>query len=110
MDNKGTLEALSNVYLLRRNGDKKKHISLCNILPLRPNLLAIGFSHTHYHYHQELTEITKHSVCSTAQKMEFSIKDFFNKGFQIRRKMRNWSHLLKKSFKENFIFVQYGFG
>ena len=79
MDNKGTLEALSNVYLLRRNGDKKKHISLYNILPLRPNLLAIGFSHTHYHYHQELTEITKHLVCSTAQKMEFSIKDFFNK-------------------------------
>ena len=40
--------------------------------------------------------------------MNFSIKDFFSKGDQIRRKLhrklRIWSHLLKKSFMENFIF------
>ena len=30
-------------------------------------------------------------------KMKFSIKDFF-------RKLRIWSHLLKKSLMENFIF------
>ena len=29
--------------------------------------------------------------------MEFSIKDFFSKCDQIRRKLRIWSHLLKKS-------------
>ena len=40
----------------------------------------------------------------TAQKMKFSIKDFFSKGDQIRRKLRIWSHLLKKSLMENFIF------
>ena len=40
----------------------------------------------------------------TAQKMKFSIKDFFSKCDQIRRKLRIWSHLLKKSLKENFIF------
>ena len=34
----------------------------------------------------------------TAQKMKFSIKDFFSKYDQIR------SHLLKKSLMENFIF------
>ena len=34
---------------------------------------------------------------STAQKMKFSIKDFFSKCDQIRRKLRMWSHLLKKS-------------
>ena len=36
----------------------------------------------------------------TAQKMKFSIKDFFNKCDQIRRKLRIWSHLLKKSLME----------
>ena len=36
--------------------------------------------------------------------MKFSIKDFFSKFDQIRRKMQIWSHLLKKSLLENFIF------
>ena len=36
----------------------------------------------------------------TAQKMKFSIKDFFIKCDQITF----WSHLLKKSLMENFIF------
>ena len=40
----------------------------------------------------------------TAQKMKFSVKDFFSKFDQIRRKLRIWSHLLKKSLMENFIF------
>ena len=40
----------------------------------------------------------------TAQKMRFFIKDFFSKCDQIRRKMRIWSHLLKKSLMENYIF------
>ena len=41
---------------------------------------------------------------NTQQKMKFSIKDFFSKCDQIRRKLRIWSHLLKKSLMENFIF------
>ena len=40
----------------------------------------------------------------TAQKMKFSIKDFFNKCDQIRRKLRIWSPLLKKSLMKNLIF------
>ena len=40
----------------------------------------------------------------TAQKIKFSIKDFFSKCDQIRWKLRIWSHLLKKSLIENFIF------
>ena len=36
--------------------------------------------------------------------MKFSIKDFFSKCYQIRRKLRIWSHLLKKPLMENFIF------
>ena len=41
--------------------------------------------------------------------MKFFIKDFFSKCDQIRRKLRIWSYLLKKSFMENFIFVQCNF-
>ena len=40
----------------------------------------------------------------TAQIMKFSIKDFFSKCDQIRRILRIWLHLLKKSLMENFIF------
>ena len=40
----------------------------------------------------------------TAQKMKFSIKDFFSKCDQIRRKLWICSHLLKKSLMENYIF------
>ena len=40
----------------------------------------------------------------TAQKMKFSIKDFFSKYDQIRKKLRVWSHLRQKSLMENFIF------
>ena len=36
--------------------------------------------------------------------MEFSIKDFFTKCDQILSFLRIWSHLLKKSLMENFIF------
>ena len=40
----------------------------------------------------------------TAQKMKFSIKNFFSKRDEIRRRLRIWWHLLKKSLMENFIF------
>ena len=39
-----------------------------------------------------------------AQKMKFSIKDFFSKCDQIRRNLRIWSHLLKNSLMENLVF------
>ena len=40
----------------------------------------------------------------TAQKMKFSIKDFFSKCDQILSFLRFWLHLLKNSLMENFIF------
>ena len=36
--------------------------------------------------------------------MRFSIEDFSSKYDQIRRKLPIWSHILKKSLMENFIF------
>ena len=37
---------------------------------------------------------------------QFSIKDFFSKRDQIRRKLWIWSHLLKKFSIENYIFCE----
>ena len=45
-----------------------------------------------------------YSTPYTAQKINFSLKDFFSKCDQIRCKLVNWSHSLKKSLMENFIF------
>ena len=42
----------------------------------------------------------------TAQKMKFSIKDFFCKYDQIRSFLLIWSHLLKKSLMENFVLCE----
>ena len=44
---------------------------------------------------------------SLNKKMKFFSKDLFSKCDQIRSKLRIWSHLLKKSLMENFIFVQW---
>ena len=41
---------------------------------------------------------------STAQKLKFSVKDFFSKFDQIRSFLRIWSHLLKQFWTENFHF------
>ena len=40
-----------------------------------------------------------------AQKIKFSIKDFFSKCDQIRNFLRIQSHLLKKSLIKNFVFL-----
>ena len=36
--------------------------------------------------------------------MRSSIKNFSSKSVQIRKKLRIWSHLMKKSLMQNFIF------
>ena len=43
-------------------------------------------------------------ISNITQKMTFSITDFFRKCDQMRSFPRIWSHLLKKSATENFIF------
>ena len=52
-------------------------------------------------YHRKKIKLI---AINDAQKMKFSIKDFFSKCDQIRRKLRIWSYLLKISLMENFIF------
>ena len=52
-----------------------------------------------------ILDIKGNKFIFTAQKMKFSIKDFFSKCDQIsNRKLRIGSHLVKKSLMENFIF------
>ena len=46
----------------------------------------------------------KKCVFLLRKKKKFSIKDFFSKCDQIRRKLQIWYHLQKKSLMENFIF------
>ena len=41
----------------------------------------------------------------TVQKIQFFIKDFFSKCYQIRRDLQIWSHLLKKSLMENIFWA-----
>ena len=41
---------------------------------------------------------------STTQKIKFPIEEVLSKCVQIRNFLRIWSHLLKKSLMENFIF------
>ena len=46
---------------------------------------------------QTISIMTYMNFKYTAQKTKFSIKDFFSKYYQIRRKLQIWSYLLKKS-------------
>ena len=49
------------------------------------------------------------STVATAQKIKFSIEDFFSKCDQIGKKLEIWSQLLNKSLMENFIFCAVSF-
>ena len=55
---------------------------------------------------RELVNLHKIIILFIAQKMKFSIKDFFSKCDQIRKKLRIWLRLLKKSLMETSFFVQ----
>ena len=65
-------------------------LSVPSWIELTENLLKISVSLSGKYY--------------TTQKMKFSIKAFFSKCDQIRSFQRIWSHILKKSLIENFIF------
>ena len=47
-----------------------------------------------------------YTVLMLHKKEKFSVKDFSSKCEQIPRRLRIWSHLLKKSVRENFIFLR----
>ena len=59
--------------------------------------------------HEEFTEPTPGNKHCIAQTMKFSVKDLFSKYEQIPSFLRLYSHVLKKSLKENFIFCSVTF-
>ena len=67
------------------------------IVPTRKHWLLIEFGYFYPTLHSR-------ERGSTAQKMNFSIKDFFSKCDQIHRKLRILSHLLRKFLMKNFSF------
>ena len=86
----------------------------CNVALTFPNddpfctsnvgfLLILRVIKSSYHCANFCYHFCAHDI-NTAQKMQFSIKDFFSKCDQIRNFLRIWSHLLKKSLTENCIF------
>ena len=54
--------------------------------------------------HRDIIKAFVVSTNYTAKKLKFSVKDFLSKCEQIRSFLGIWSHLLKKSFMESFIF------
>ena len=60
-----------------------------------------------FHIIYLLAKFSKERIKFTVHKMKFSIKDFFSKCDQIRKKLRIWSHLPEKSLMEDSIFVQW---
>ena len=78
--------------------------------PSRIFMYFFSKSSEHYLFKLALVRVLLHHLShfqkfDTAQKMKFSIKDFFNKCDQICRKLRLWLNLQRKSLKENFIFL-----
>ena len=59
---------------------------------------------SHYYKIKLNLSLENEKGSSTAEKMKFTIKDFFSKCDRICSFLRIWSNLLKKSLMENFIF------
>ena len=75
---------------------------------VRNRCLPLSFSQLHrFTYPPDCCTVK--SLCTFQQplhlKMKFSIKDFFSICDVIRNFLQIWSHLLKKSLLENFIFL-----
>ena len=77
---------------------------LKKIMPVLVTLLALLFTSAKFKWVHFWVVKRKLTTTSTLQKMKLSIKDFFSKCEQIRTFLRIWSHLLKKSLMESFIF------
>ena len=83
---------------------QKIHIYVCTIICQMQHENAMSPNTKTQCRLWDTEDFTKKYTSITAQKMKFSIKDFFSKCDQIRSFLRIWSHLLKKSLMENFTF------
>ena len=92
-------------------GNEVFEISVCRVIlriyntanPIRPKIFNIS----NFIFNNDVNNFLQNPTiepCTLHKKMKFSIKDFFIKYDQIRKKLQIWSHLLKKPLTENFIF------
>ena len=72
---------------------------LCNSLSQRDQCVLVCFGYL------KRLQLLLEVMMSTAQKMKLSIKYFFRKCDQICKKLRIWSHLLKKFLMKTSFFV-----
>ena len=73
-----------------------------NLKKADPRLFFINDLISYQNYF--MTAVVLEPTTTTARKIRFSMKDFPSKWEQIHRKLWIWSHLLKTSLMENFIF------
>ena len=87
--------------MISENFNRKKNIKTAKSFETKEREIT-----SEEQFNMILNEVNHHNNTTShaGQKIKFSIKDFFSKCDQIRRKLRIWSHLLKKSLMENFIF------
>ena len=85
-------------------GFLRKKVILWKEFPLRSMRNSKSCSVDVFNFLNMLQKSIFYYENSTAQKMKFSIKDFFSKCDQIRSFLQISSYLLKKSLMENFIF------
>ena len=85
----------------------KTHLFTIKI-PIKHRFLQLKSPYQKLAYRKKLPlfKILKDVIIGTvtAEKMKFSVKDFFSICDQIRGKLRIWSYLLKKCLMESFIF------
>ena len=85
---------MSNVNMSNHSKDirRKQFQQQLTVPPHKTNFIA------QYAFGRKISLLLlKWNITDAAQIMNFSIKNFFSKCDQIRRKLLIWSHLLKKS-------------
>ena len=88
--------------------DLSKAFETINHSLLLAKLKAYGFSDQALSFLQSYlcSRFQRSTINRAFSSMKFSLKDLFSKCDQVRSFLRIWSHLLKKSLMEKFIFVQ----
>ena len=94
-----------NLSVVRNETPQGRTRAILTIFSMRKFLKhTMAYHKLKYNDLNQVNNVIMLSSLITAQKVKFFIKDFFSKCDQIRSLLQIWSHLLKKSLIENFIF------
>ena len=96
------LYCLEQLQILKRYERKLQSVSWNDPLGNQKRIREIFNNNYSYKFHGGSLLLTAEvAASSTAQEMQFSIKNFFSICNQIRKKLRIWSYLLKKFLKSD---------